>query len=433
MPVHGAPSAGRNRLVLGAVFLGLLCAGVEMGLGPLVARPALRNLLYPGIEQLAAPQEATIGGWFAGYLCGFLLGGAAGGVLFGRLADRSGRVRAMGASILCYAIFTGLGWFARSPGDLLALRFLASLGIGGMWPSGVALVSEAWPDTARPTVAGIIGTAANVGILVMAVLGQQAGITPESWRWAFLVGGLPVALGVFVLARLPESPAWLAERARPDGPVRAPVREILRGGLLGRTLIGIGLATVPLVGAWGSSKWLLPWADQAGGDQALAQAVWAAGAVIGGGLGGWVADRLGRRTAYFLMCIATFTITLGIYRGLEPTAAGFLPAIFALGLVGTLFFGWLPLYLPELFPTRVRATGAGATFNLGRVVAAGGVLASGWLMTLFDGDYARVGEVCAWVYLAGMLLVLFAPDPRPRAGTPLPETAAAGGDQPATA
>lgn len=430
--VGGVSSSGRHRLVLAAVFLGLMCAGVEMGLGPLVARPALRSLLHPGIEQLSAAEEATIGGWFAGYLCAFLLGGAAGGVLFGRLADRSGRVRAMGASILCYSIFTGLGWFARSPGDLLALRFVASLGIGGMWPSGVALVSEAWPDTARPTVAGIIGTAANVGILVMALLGRQAGITPESWRWALLVGATPVVLGVAVLALVPESPAWLAERARPGGPVQAPVREILRGGLLGRTLIGIGLATVPLVGAWGSSKWLLPWADRAGGDQALVQAVWAAGAVIGGGLGGWVADRLGRRTAYFLMCVATFSITLGIYRGLEPTAAGFLPAIFALGLVGTLFFGWLPLYLPELFPTRVRATGSGTAFNLGRVVAAVGVLASGSLMTLFEGDYARVGEICAWVYLVGMLLVLVAPDTRPTAGRSLPAGAAAG-DKPATA
>lgn len=427
---RGLPSAWRHRLVLGAAFLGWMCAGVEMGLGPLVARPALRSLLHPGIAELSPAQEATIGGWFAGYLCAFLLGAAAGGVIFGRLADRSGRVRAMGTSILCYSIFTGLGWLARSPGDLLALRFIASLGIGGMWPAGVALVSEAWPDTARPTVAGIIGMAANVGILVMALLGRQAGITPESWRWVLLVGATPAVLGMLVLAVVPESPAWLAERARPGGAVQAPVREILRGGLLPRTLVGIGLATVPLVGAWGSSKWLLPWADQAGGDQALAQAVWAGGAVLGGSLGGWVADRLGRRTAYFLMCVVTLGITVGIYRGLEPTAAGFLPAIFALGLVGTLFFGWLPLYLPELFPTRVRATGSGTAFNMGRVVAALGVLASGWLMTLFDGDYARVGEVCAWVYVAGMLLVLVAPDTRPGGGEP----AAVGvADRPATA
>src|SRR4051794_21026816 len=124
-----------KRLILAAAFLGWLCAGVEMGLGPLVSRPAARDLLSgPAAETtipLSPADEARVGAWFAWYLCAFLLGGAVGGAVFGRLGDRSGRVRAMGWSILCFSVLTGLSWFVRTPEQLLVLRFLASLGVGG--------------------------------------------------------------------------------------------------------------------------------------------------------------------------------------------------------------------------------------------------------------------------------------------------------------
>ncbi len=179
----GALSTRDRAVVLAAAFLGWLCAGVEMGLGPLAARPAVRDLLFRvgGVvaPELSRAEEARVGTWFAWYLCAFLLGAAAGGLVFGRLGDRHGRVRAMGLSILCFSVFTGASWLVGTPEQLLVLRFLASLGIGGMWPSGVALVSEAWPEGSRPTVAGLIGTAANVGILLMALLGYWLKVTPD--------------------------------------------------------------------------------------------------------------------------------------------------------------------------------------------------------------------------------------------------------------
>src|SRR5947209_144003 len=133
-----------RRVMLAAAFLGWLCAGIEMGLGPLVSRPAARDLVYSASAGVTAPQdEAQIGAWFAWYLAAFLLGGAVGGAVFGRLGDRAGRVRAMGWSIVCFSVFSGAGWFVRSPEQFLILRFLASLGVGGMWPAGVALVAEA--------------------------------------------------------------------------------------------------------------------------------------------------------------------------------------------------------------------------------------------------------------------------------------------------
>jgi MFS family permease len=133
------------------------------------------------------------------------------------------------------------------------------------------------------------------------------------------------------------------------------------------------------------------------------------GAVLASALGGWLADLCGRRTTYFVVSGLTLAINLTIFRLLEPTDAWFLPAVFCSGLVGTVFFGWLPLYLPELFPTSVRATGIGLTYNAGRIATACGILAAGELMRRFEGDYARVGEWASWVYALGMLVILAAP------------------------
>ncbi|MFO0808235.1 MAG: MFS transporter [Gemmataceae bacterium] len=399
-----------RRVMLAAAVFGWLCAGVEMGLGPLISRPAARDLIYgPGLV-LDPASEAIVGKWFAWFMAAFLVGGAVGGAIFGRLGDRAGRVRAMGWSIVCFSVFTGAGWFASSPEQMLILRFFASLGIGGMWPAGVALVSETWTGASRPMVAGAMGLAANVGILVMALIGQRLKITPESWRWAMLVGTAPVVLGIAVLAAVPESPRWLAGVG--VGGSSAPLLEVLRPPLLKRTFVGTLLGAVPLLGAWASQKWIIPWADAAGENAAGVQAIWAAGAVIGGALGGYVGDKLGRRRAYFVVSLASFGLNLAVYRFMSPTDTVFRPTVFALGLVATLFFGWLPLYLPELFPTRVRATGSGVTFNAGRIASAVGVLAAGQLLLWFEGNYARVGATAAWVYALGMVVVPFAPDTR---------------------
>jgi SHS family sialic acid transporter-like MFS transporter len=412
--IPGASRRGRN-LGLAAAFLGWLCAGVEMGLGPLVARPAFRQLLFPDQSDLSLPlspgDETQLGAWFAWYLCAFLLGAAVGGPLFGLLGDRRGRVQAMSWSILTFSLLTGACWWAQTPQQLLVLRFLASLGIGGMWPAAVALLSESWPEASRPAVAGVLGTAANVGILLMALIGQWLIIAPDSWRWAMLVGAAPALLCLFVWSCVPESPGWLARQAgAAPRTVPGPLAEIFRPPLLRPTLFGILLGTIPLLGTWASGKWLIPWADANGAGGARTQAAWAVGAVLGSAAGGALANLLGRRLTYFLISLGSLAINLTIYRVLHPGDRLFLPAVFLLGLIATVFFGWLPLYLPKLFPTRVRATGAGVTYNFGRIASAAGVLGAGSLMSVFQGDYAQVGAVTAWIYALGMLVILFAPD-----------------------
>ena len=162
-----APSLPSNRakyMTLIAAFLGWLFDGFEMGLFPLIGQPALKDLLGPD----SPPTDAAK--WFGAIIAVFLVGAASGGVLFGWLGDRIGRVRAMSLSIFTYAIFTGLCGFATEAWHVAALRFIASLGMGGEWSLGVALVNEIWPGKSRALTAGLIGAAANVGYLLVAVL-----------------------------------------------------------------------------------------------------------------------------------------------------------------------------------------------------------------------------------------------------------------------
>ena len=394
--------------VLLAAFLGLAFDGFELGLMP-VASPSVTKSFFG-----ADFTRALDGQWFAWYTAALMLGAAVGGSLLGNLGDRIGRSRAMGVSIFCYSLFAGLGAFVQSPEQMLLLRFLVGLGVGGVWPNGVALVAECWPSASRPTVAGILGAGINVGILSLSLLGQVHPITADSWRWVFGVAALPGALGIIVLAILPESPKWLASRYQAKLP-SPPLGELFRGELLRPTIVGIFLASIPLIGAWAGSKWMIPWAANVGGDahpyyKSTTQFYWAVGATLGGLLGAPVAGWLGRRLSYFLISVGATAATWAMFRLTAPFEPQFLPTVFIQGLIATLFFGWLPLYLPELFPVRVRATGAGIAMNIGRFVTAAGVLMGGSLFAWFGNSYSSVGAAFALVFALGAVVILFAPN-----------------------
>ncbi len=428
---------GQRWLVLSTAFLAWMFAGLEISLFVLLTRPAMIDLL--GLSANSGDAEAIAGQWFAWFQCAFLLGAAAGGWLFGWLGDRVGRTRSMAASVLCYSLLTGLSFWVDDPRWMLILRFAACLGVGGVWPNAVSLTGEALPLLSRPLLAGLMGAAANVGFVLLGLIAYQYPITPDAWRWVLFVGGSPVLLGLFCWWCVPESPRWLADRTHQSGKKPAqPLREILRPPLLRRTLIGICLGAIPVIGTSANANWLIPWADQASSQHAVVQTekaipatnspqpsakprsdprlkAWtqvtrSGGAVVGSLLGGWLASLLGRRTAYFLISLLAFGLSTYIYGVLDPLHPLFSRFTFLLGFVGVTYFGWLPLYLPELFPTRVRSSGTGVTFNSGRILAAVSVLAAGGLMRWFDGDYARVGTVTGLIYVVGMVVVCFAPD-----------------------
>lgn len=403
-------------MVLCAAFLGWMFDGVEMGIFPLIARPALQQMqAASGIVD-----DRFIGFWMGWVTATFLLGAAAGGLLFGWLGDKIGRVRAMSAAILCYSVFTGLVYFATEPWHLAALRFVAALGMGGEWALGVALVMEVWPEKDRPLLAGIIGAAANVGFALIACVGIFFAVTQQTWRLVVVIGALPAALTFFVRLFVPESERWQHTTAiKPT----QPMKEICSDRKLWKPLgLGILLSSVVLIGTWGSVQWLPLWADQMAGPglpkaKAYTQALSALGSVVGCLFGAWLSGVLGRRPAYFLLCLGSLLACAGLFRGITGYGMPFLVLTFSVGAITASFFGWLPLYLPELFPTRVRATAQGLSFNAGRVLAAIGALQMGSLMQTFHGSYAQAGAVISLVYGFGMLLIWFAPETRDK---PLP-------------
>ena len=413
------PLSRRERLaVLSAAFGGLLFDGFELGLMPLASLSVSQDLLGAGYT-------ATLGGdWFARYTAALMLGAAIGGIALGSLGDRIGRARAMGVSILCYSVFAGLGAWVHTQEQMLVLRFLVGLGVGGVWPNAVALVAESWPDKARPLVAGLMGAAINAGILLLSQVAQIWSVTAADWRWLFRLAAAPAALGLIVLFLLPESRTWLAARRQPGEKKKtAPLRELFQPALLKITLVGIMLGSVPLIGAWAASKWMIPWADKIGGVvqtdyKALTQGWWAFGAILGSLTGAQIASLLGRRRSYFLISLGSLVLTVAMFQFTAPLRPSFFPVVFAQGFVATLFFGWLPLYLPELFPTHVRATGSGISYNVGRFATAAGVLAAGVFFTALGGSYPAVGTAAALIYGLGMFAIWFAPETAKRSLNP---------------
>ena len=441
-------------LVLAAAFLGWMCAGWQLAISGLAMRDASADLLRVEFAELgiaaagsaaSAPtplpgpaligqfdsdksgelddqekskaREASIGGWFGRLIAGFLFGAALGGYVFGWVGDRFGRARAMALSILWYSGFSAATVYVTDPWTLLVVRFVTCMGVGGMWPNGIALVSEAWPNISRPLLAGAIGTAANVGILILNFIASQKHVTVDDWRWIMWLGATPLALGLFVLIAVPESPRWLAlrkDRGRQGAAKPVGLGEIFKPPLLWITVLGIALGTIPLFGGWGSSNWAMAWAAEVG-DPGLKARVGIArslpGAIsslLGGGLAAW----MGRRKCYFMISLGSLVSAQVLFRMLTPheNEFWFLFWYGSLGFFSGFFFGWLPLCLPELFPTRVRATGAGVSFNWGRILTAIGVLFAGaMLKKYFQGDYATIGTMTSFIYAFGLVVVFFIP------------------------
>ena len=403
-------------MVLLAAFLGWMFDGMEMGIFPLVARPALQQM-----QLLNSPlDEQFVQRWMGTITALFLLGAAFGGLVFGWLGDRVGRVKAISSSILCYSLFTGMCYFATSPWQLGAFRFLAALGMGGEWALGVALVMEIWPENKRPLMAGLIGAAANVGYALIAIIAIQFPITQKSWRWVMLVGAAPALLIFFISFFVPESKRWQASVKK--GPSR-PVREIFSPALRKRTLLAIAFASIPLIVTWGIVQWIPLWADQmTGGTQpkvkAYIQLVSSFGAITGCLIAPLVGGAFGRRPTYAGLCCLALVICSVLFRQFHQYNSTFLLMVGLAGLSSAAFYGWMPLYLPELFPTRVRATGQGLAYNFGRILAALGAWQMGPLMAFFDKSYAKAGATIVLIYLVGMLLIWLAPETK---GKPLPE------------
>jgi len=375
--------------------------------------------------------EAAIKNYGDLFLAVFLVGGAVGGMLFGSLADRWGRRPLIMVTVLTYSLFSGLTYFATSLWQVAATRFLVAMGVGGEWAVAASLVAEVFPKEARAHASGIFHATSVLGTWAATIAGLIVG---AHWRYAYLIGFAP-ALLVFVVAAAVKEPERWQKVAGPqaDEPAARRLgsfRELLGDSrwrsraLLGMLLAAVGLGTFWAVTVAGQdlTKELLLRNDVAPAE-ASQKAKFAYGIVqtIGGGAGllamGPLCVRLGRRRAFALMHIAAFLIV--------PVTC-YLPSTYAQLLFVLPVFGFLTLgmhagyaiYFPELFPTRLRASGSGFCFNGGRIVAASALVLSGWLKSLPHMDLRLAMTLLGLLFLFGLLIIWFMPETK---NQPLPE------------
>ena len=423
------------QMTLLAGFLGWMMDGYEQALFPTLAAPALKSMVPADVLAVGAGAvNGWIGSWMATITCAFLVGAALGGAAFGWLGDRLGRVKAMSLSILFYSVFSGVCYFATDPWHLAGARFLSALGMGGEWALGVALVMEAWPERHRSKMAAAIGMAANFGMVLVGCMALAYPADADSWRTHFLIGASPAILTLLIRLFVPESEKWersAAQEADGFAPARSKVGEVFGVGLRGATIGGILLTAVVFVGTWGAVQWVPLWITELAGAvnpraKAFAMVLISLGACVSTVLAPLLLAHVSRRRGYQVLCVLALVATCWIYRTPAewsgPMLFGIFPwvmavKVFLLGLAATAFFGFFPLYLPELFPTRVRATGQGICYNTGRLVAVPFVLLSGQLVAALGG-FQQAAAAITLVYALGLGVAQFA---RETVGSPLPD------------
>ncbi len=375
-----------------AAWLGWMFDGLDMHLYTLVAVPFVAELLR---ESQSAPETSTKASLIQ---AAFLVGWAVGGAFFGRVGDVLGRSRALVLTILTYACFTGLSFFAQQWWHLLIFRFLAALGIGGEWAVGASLLSETWPHRWRPWLAATLQTGVNSGVLLACFAYWCILDRSKAWfgidvpyRVIFLVGVLPAFLTLWIRRAVPEPEEWSTahERARDHAPGLAALfgPQIRRTTLIVVTVCALGLTAHWALMFWHSAH-LRSLARDAGWtkeatDVLASKALYllTIGAIIGNFLAGWVAKNIGYRRGIAL-CFASYFVFMMLTYGVVRPPEG---VLFYLPFLGASqgAFALFTMCLPPLFPTLIRTTGAGFCYNAGRVFAAAG--------TVIFGMFAKVG------------------------------------------
>ncbi|MFO0908041.1 MAG: MFS transporter [Isosphaeraceae bacterium] len=378
--------------------------------------PMLKSLLGPSSTPGAIDWHANLA------FAIFLIGGAVGGLGFGVLADRVGRVRVMGLTILVYSLFSALTAFARTTTQVEILRFLVALGTGGEWAVAAALVAETFPTRSRALASGIFHASSILGAGLASITGIYLS-GPDGWRTGFLIGLAPALLTLYVRWGMTEPDPW---KSAQNDTAPAPAGRL--GELLGdpqwrpRAWLGLGLAAVGLATYWGIFAWgpelagsLLGPNVSAAERQSRSSFAYLIMNFTGGLLGllGFApaAERWGRRRAFQLYHVGALVTVPITYLG----ASTYNQALWLLPVMGFFVVGMhagYAIYLPELFPTRLRASGASFGFNVGRLLGATVLLVRGYLGEWLGLRWAVVA--IAGLFLVGLILLQFAPETRGR-------------------
>jgi MFS family permease len=413
-------------VVLGVACCGWLFDTMDQWLYVQAKTPALSELLG-----LSASDPITQS-WVGIAQTIFILGWATGGLFFGMVGDRLGRTRTMAITILLYAGFTGLSGLAQTAFQFTALRFLTGLGIGGEFAAGAALVAETFPQHSRTAALGIVQATSALGNVLAGAIYYVIGANPDlGWRWVFAVGVVPAFLlfFIFLFVREPESWTHSRDKARRGEQKLGSMLDLFKEPILRRnTIVGVTLAAVGVIGFWGIGTWtpellrsvlnpnnLPELASEVNKKISLCVMAQNAGGFFGVLAFAWMAQRGGRRIAFTLSLIlcsivvpATFFFT-----GSFASALILFPLM---GFILLTLFGGYAVYFPELYPTRLRATGTGFCYNVARYIAAAAPFLFGKLTGSFGIQKAAL--FVSAVFLIGLLVMPMAPETKDK---PLPE------------
>jgi MFS family permease len=365
-----------------------------------------------------------------------ILGWATGGIIFGMMSDKLGRVKTMVATLIVYSGFTGLSGMATSWVDFTVYRFLAGIGIGGMFGAATTLVAESVPAAFRAMALGSLQALSALGNIMGSLLSLQIppgapGLVGDyaGWRVLFFVGIVPALLVVPIMFVLKEPQSWLKAKAdaaagKGHKNVGSPA-ELFRDPRWRRnTIVGLFLGVSGMIGLWGIGFFspelistALVGASQATVDRVrgLGTALQDVGSFLGMITFTMVAAFLSRRLAFLGALLLSMIVTMFVFHSLHSASDAYwmLPMM---GFAQLAVFAGYSIYFPELFPTRLRGTGVGFCYNTVRYLAAPAPILFGYLATMMSFRTAAVMMSC--IYLVGALALIWAPETK---GKPLPE------------
>jgi MFS family permease len=396
---------------------------------------AMRALLEPS----QYPQITTYIGWVLGFT---LLGWGCGGLLGGVLADYIGRKRMMIVAILAYSVMTGLSAFAWDWQSFVVLRFLVGVAIGSEWATGASMTAEVWPDHARGKAAGLMQCGLGIGFFLASIAWLFIGSTgPNAWRFMYLIGILPALFTLWIRRGIDESALWervneqrrsAVTRQRSGANLAGEEKALTRftvvdlfadSEIRGRILIVFLMSLTTTLGWWGISTWIPQFVASIAGKSGLAPQQWASyagmaytvGSVTGYASFGFLADAFGRKWVTRIYMALALVATIALFSQAQDLSLllllTFLNGIFTNGQ-----YSWMPVWLPELFPTRIRATAIAFAFNAPRFIAFLGPLLAGQLIFYFGG-FSQTATILSGIYILGLIALNFLPETR---GKPLP-------------
>lgn len=417
-------------------------------------RDAMPDLLGVG------PEHEMVRKWNDWAFGAFLLGGAFGGILFGMLSDRIGRSKTMIITILFYSVFTCLSAFSQEGWHMVVFRFLVAMGVGGEWAVASAMVAEVMPTRSRPVMSSIFHASSVFGtLLAVAAIALLIG-NPEvnawfashgidGWRAGFFIGVFPALLTVWIRWKLKEPDSWTKakEREKEDASqATGRLSDLFKGEHARNTFVGVSLATIGLVTFWGGHIYgknalmrtteaqilqvanIAPDAPKEAKAEVLgttenkakvkrAEMLSMTINTIGGGLGlvlfGWISDKLGRKGAFILYHAMGFITMVLLFKVLLPGGASALTLALFLPIFGFFTLGMhagYAVYFPELYPTRLRGTGAGFCFNAGRLGTAAAFFGFGMMANPPSPE-----DKALWLsplYLVGIAVIFLAKETR---------------------